>query len=163
MSTETKEIKKTTKTTGEIYIMELVRLFDDADVLVKRLKKAIYEQNMEVFKERFAAEIDVFANCVEDEADTSALDTLADSFVNEVKDKFAKNGKIGKTKMLDLNFMMIYYIFPAIMMAQPTHSALICDTIRDKWNDGFGTKIDYASYDTIIEGFKGKFLGIFGF
>ena len=56
--------------------------------------------------------------------------------------------------------MMIYYFFPVMLLKEDENRTLICDAVRDKWNEVFRTTINYADYETIKSGFKRK---IFGF
>ena len=47
-----------------------------------------------------------------------------------------------------------------MLLKEDENRTLICDAVRDKWNEVFRTTINYADYETIKSGFKRK---IFGF
>ena len=63
---------------------------------------------------------------------------------------------------MDLNFFMIYYVFPAILMTQYDDAKLMADTLCETWGNSFkGAKIGYTDYETLHESFKEKIFGIF--
>ena len=63
---------------------------------------------------------------------------------------------------MDLNFFMIYYVFPAILMTQNDNAKLMADTLCETWGKSFkDSKIGYTDYDTLYESFKEKIFGIF--
>ena len=90
------------------------------------------------------------------------LNNLKCSFVNAVKQIFEKRGKISGKVQMDLNFFMIYYVFPAILMTQNDNAKLMADTLCETWGKSFkDSKIGYTDYDTLYESFKEKIFGIF--
>ena len=96
----------------------------------------------------------------ESEDKKAAADSIAECFVTQVFDAYSKNGKVKSRLQMDLNYMMIYYFFPVLLLREDENKTLICDAVRDKWNEVFHTTINYADYETIKAGFKRK---IFGF
>ena len=78
--------------------------------------------------------------------------------------KFAspRHGKIGRALQMDMNFFMIYYVFPAILMTGHEDAVLIADRLRDEWGSRFkDSKIQYTDYDTLYGAFREKIFGIF--
>ena len=87
---------------------------------------------------------------------------LSNSFVNAVKQIYEKRGKIRGSLQMDLNFFMIYYVFPSILMTQSDDAKLMADTLCETWGNSFkDSKIGYTDYDTLYESFKEKIFGIF--
>ena len=83
-------------------------------------------------------------------------------FIAAVKERFEKKGKIKGYIQMDLNFFMIYYVFPAILMTQHEEAKLIADTLCEDWGNSFkDSKIGYTDYDTIYNSFKEKIFGLF--
>ena len=83
-------------------------------------------------------------------------------FVAAVQQIFEKRGKIKGKVQMDLNFFMIYYVFPSILMTQSDDAKLMADTLCETWSNSFkGAKIGYTDYDTLYESFKEKIFGIF--
>ena len=85
-------------------------------------------------------------------------------FAESVEHEFAssKNGRISGPLQLDLNFFMIYYVFPAILMTEHEDAVLIADQIRDEWGNRFkDSKIQYTDYDSLYGAFREKIFGIF--
>ena len=87
---------------------------------------------------------------------------LSGSFVEAVKQIFEKKGKIKGSTQMDLNFFMIYYVFPAILMTQREEAKLMADTLCETWGNSFkDSKIGYTDYDSLHSSFKEKIFGIF--
>ena len=61
-----------------------------------------------------------------------------------------------------MNFFMIYYVFPAILLEESEVNDLIAGSIRNAWEAKFkDSKIQYADYDKIYHAFREKIFGIF--
>ena len=98
----------------------------------------------------------------EDKEKTAA--EIATVFVDGVERKFIspKKGRIDGVVQLDLNFFMIYYVFPAILLTEHADARLIADRIRDEWSRRFkDSDIQYTDYDSIYGAFREKIFGIF--
>ena len=93
------------------------------------------------------------------------MQVLSEKTVNRVFFKsttFEKRGKIKGNVQMDLNFFMIYYVFPAILMTQSDDAKLMADTLCETWGKSFkDAKIGYTDYDKLYESFKEKIFGIF--
>ena len=62
----------------------------------------------------------------------------------------------------DINFFMIYYVFPAILKTGHEDSRLVADSICAEWKGRFkNSEIGYTDYDTLHDSFREKIFGIF--
>lgn len=140
-------------------------LFEDMQPMMKKLKKKTYKANMEEFLSRhgdyFQEMTELTANADDKEA---AAEEIACAFVDGVEKQFTspKKGRIETVVQLDLNFFMIYYIFPAILKTEHEDARLIADHIRNEWSRRFkDSDIQYTDYDSIYAAFREKIFGIF--
>ena len=93
----------------------------------------------------------------------AAVDELAQCLVNAVDKKFKnKKGKISARTQMDLNFFMIYYVFPTILKLESPDAKRIADGICKVWSRTFKeSDIQYTDYDTLYASFREKIFGIF--
>lgn len=140
-------------------------LFEDMRPMMKKLKKKTYKINMEEFLGRhgqyFHEMTEITANADDKEA---AAAEMAREFVDSVERNFTspRKGRIENVVQLDLNFFMIYYIFPAILKTEHEDARLIADHIRDEWSGRFkDSDIQYTDYDSLYAAFREKIFGIF--
>lgn len=137
-------------------------MFADMAPMLKGLKKKNYEINMKTFREK---NNEFFFEMVEQlkfENKEAVARHISNSFVSAVKQIFEKRGKISGKVQMDLNFFMIYYVFPSILMTQNDNAKLMADTLCEAWGNSFkDSKIGYTDYDTLYESFKEKIFGIF--
>lgn len=138
-------------------------IFDDMIGMMKKLKKASYESHMQTFREKnghFFVEMIQYVEGKEDKE--GAAREAADVFTDAVRKKFSVKGKINGRTQADMNFFMIYYVFPALLLEEGENKVLIADSIRDAWGEKFkDSKIQYADYDKIYGAFREKIFGIF--
>lgn len=138
-------------------------IFDGMLVMMKKLKKASYETHMKTFREEhghFFAEMIRYVDG--SAAKEEAAEEVAAVFTDAVREKFSVKGKINGRTQADLNFFMIYYVFPALLLEEGENNVLIADSIRDAWGEKFkDSKIQYADYDKIYGAFREKIFGIF--
>ncbi|MCM1174505.1 MAG: hypothetical protein NC341_05570 [Blautia sp.] len=138
-------------------------MFDGMLDMMKKLKKASYEKNMEAFREKnghFFREMIQYVERKEDKE--AAAEEIADVFTDAVREKFSVKGKIRPRTQIDMNFFMIYYVFPAILLEESETNDIIAAGIRDKWGAKFkDSRIQYADYDKIYGAFREKIFGIF--
>lgn len=131
--------------------------------MMKGLKKAAYEKNMKSFREEnghFFREMGQYVKAEEDKE--RAAKEIGDIFVKAVNENFAVKGRIKSKMQADLNFFMIYYVFPALLLEENEYGVLIADSIRDKWSAAFkDSNIQYADYDRIYGAFHEKIFGLF--
>jgi len=127
-------------------------IFEDVARLSKVHTKKDYEAMMKVFKEKRYVYLADLVNA----EDVSAT---AEAFCQDVENSFKKFGKVRGGDLMNLNYFMIYYIFPALLDTEENGKEL-CDTINDVWNKHFGANISYTDYDSLMEGFRTKIFGI---
>ena len=139
-------------------------IFDDMKPMMKKLKKKNYKENMDGFLNRYGHyfhEMTALTAGAEDKG--GKAEKIASVFVDSVEKKFAspKKGRVDGVIQLDLNFFMIYYVFPAILLTEHEDARLIADRIRDAWSGRFkDSDIQYSDYDTIYAAFREKIFGI---
>lgn len=138
-----------------------VVMFQDMGTILTGLKKKTYENYMDVFREKYK---DYF-NEIIDYVDTSedkmeAAKALGLCLASQVEAEFKKRRKVPTKIQMNLNLIMIYYIFPGILMTKNENAVLIADSFRDEWNKTFGCNINYTTFEEIYAGFKNR---IFGF
>ena len=137
-------------------------IFDHMGPMLKKLKKKQYEENMKAFRQEYNHYFFEMTDYMKTEKKEVMANEIASAFVKAVKEKFEVKGKIKEYQQIDLNFFMIYYVFPAILMTQHEDAVLIADTLCKVWGDSFKeSRIQYADYDTIHNSFKEKIFGIF--
>ena len=138
-------------------------IFDDMAAMLKKIKKKTYEPRMKDFRERhghYFTEMTEYLDSMEDKE--QAAQDVADAFVEAVKAHAEVKGKIGGRKQVDMNFFMIYYVFPAILLTEHENAKDIADAICKKWGKTFkDSNIGYTTYEKLNESFRNKIFGIF--
>lgn len=139
------------------------KIFDNMEPMMKKLKKSSYEKNMDAFRQEHGHFFLEMTDCVERENDKEqTAKELAAAFVEKTRKRFEKKGKMPGRTQADLNFFMIYYTFPAILLTGSEYGRTVADAICQKWGECFkDSKIGYADYDSIYKGFREKIFGIF--
>lgn len=137
-------------------------MFDNRKDMMKGLKKKSYEARMKTFREENGRFFREMIQYVEESGRESAAQEIADAFIAAVNRKFCVKGKIRSGTQADLNFFMIFFVFPALLLEENENCVLIADHIRDAWRAAFqDSEIDYADYDKIHGSFHEKIFGIF--
>ena len=137
-------------------------IFDHMGPMLKKVKKKQYEENMKAFRQEYNHYFFEMTDYMKADKKEIMAKEIAAVFVEAVKRKFEVKGKIKGYLQIDLNFFMIYYVFPAILMTQHEDAILVADAICEAWGNSFkDSKIQYADYDTISNSFKEKIFGIF--
>ena len=132
------------------------KLFEDAGKLSRVNNKKAYQGNMEMFNGNRYAYLKELVDAEDDK-----LEAQAKSFCEEVTSAFKKFGKVRGGDLMNLNYFMIFYVFPAIQQNEEKEKSIrICDILRDTWNQHFKSNISYADYDTLLEGFQTKIFGV---
>ena len=142
-------------------LQQVETIFENMAPMLKGLKKKTYEANMKQFREKN----NEFFFSLMDQLKVGNKEVIArhlsNSFVAAVKQIFEKNGKIKGNLQMDLNFFMIYYVFPSILMTQSDDAKLMADILCETWGKSFkDSKIGYTEYDKLYESFKEKIFGI---
>ena len=80
-----------------------------------------------------------------------------------MKTRFSnKKGVVEARTQVDLNFFMIYYVFPTILGMESEDSKMIAEGVRKVWKKSFKEgDIQYTDYDTLYGAFREKIFGIF--
>lgn len=139
-------------------------MFDNMQPMMNKLKKAGYKENMEEFIRTYGhyfREMTDYTSQAEDKE--AAANELAVCFAGQI-DKAFYNGKKKRFQgamQADLNFFMIYYVFPALLKTEHEDAKLIADTLCTVWNRQFKhADISYTDYDSIYNSFREKLFGI---
>ncbi len=141
---------------------ELTEFFEESGIYLKKLKKESYEANMNRFIEVYGPATDELLRSATEGAETSgAPESVAADFSRKVFDKHAKKGKIPSILMMDLNFCMVYYVFPYLLKNKDKGGEACAEVLKDKWNETMGSNISYTTYEELYAGFKKKIFGMF--
>lgn len=159
-------------------------MFDDMAGMLSRIKKKIYGERMAYFRQknepiltemvRFVEQAGVQKEAEvqkevevhkEEEAQEQreAAAQVAKALADAVETRFAKRGKINGRIQMDINLMMIYYVFPAILLTESACAVPLADAIRDEWRGRFrdSGQLDYTTYEELSNTFQEKILGMF--
>lgn len=140
-------------------------MFDNMDQMLKKLKKKSYEENMKLFlgkNQHYFREMTDYMDAVQDKE--KAAGDIAAVLGERVENRFGKGEKkkISSRMQADINFFMIYYVFPAILKTEHEDCRLIADTVCAEWKNRFkDSAIGYTDYDSLYESFREKIFGIF--
>lgn len=140
-------------------------VFENMKPMMKKLKKASYKKNMDEFLAQhghYFREMTTLMDQAEDKE--NAAEQIANIFAEQVEKAYTspKKGRIDGVVQMDLNFFMIYYVFPAILLTGHEDAKLVADRLRDEWGRRFkDSRIDYTDYDSLYGAFREKIFGIF--
>ena len=129
------------------------KIFEGLEPFSKISTKKEYENRMNTFlSERYVYLKDL----------VGAADVLAASeeFCDGVHEEFKKFGKVRLGNLMNLNYFLIYYIFPAILKNEGERATAICDALKNVWNSRFKCNINYTDYDSLMAGFQNRILGV---
>lgn len=140
-------------------------MFENMNDMMKKLKKKSYEENMEQFLKKYSHYFREMTDYLDQASDKEkAADEIAEIFTADVENTFGKGEKrkISSRIQTDMNFFMIYYVFPAILKTEHENCRLLADRICAEWNTRFkNSAIGYTDYDSLHESFREKIFGIF--
>lgn len=137
-------------------------MFEEKNFFLRRMRRPLYEKNMEVFQTNYKKYFDEIIDTVKAAEDKQATaEQLGECFATQMRTAYVKKKKIPAQLAMDLNLMMIYYVFTGILLTKDANAELIADAFKKKWNEVMECSIDYANYETIREGFAGKLFGLF--
>lgn len=138
-------------------------IFDNKEAMLKKIKKKNYETRMKEFQEQyghFFTEMTDYMESKEDKAEAAA--EIADAFISDVQNRFQKKGKIGGRTQVDMNFFMIYFFFPALLLTKHEDAKTVADAVCKKWGKTFkDSNIGYTTYEKLNDSFRNKIFGIF--
>ncbi len=138
-------------------------IFDNMEAMLKKIKKKTYEPRMNGFREQYGHYFEEMTDYVDSRDDKAqAAQEVADAFISAVQKRFQVRGRIGGRKQADMNFFMIYFVFPAILLTEHEHADDIADTICKTWGKTFkDSNIGYTTYEELNGAFRNKIFGIF--
>ena len=142
----------------------IVVIFDDMKNMMRHLKKKSYERNMEQFLKKHGHYIKEMTDYVEAAPDKKgAACEMGKVLAEAVKEAYKQGAKdkVPTYVQADLNFFMIYFVFPAILKTEYEERKLIADSICEEWNACFKCNIGYTDYDALYASFREKIFGIF--
>ena len=141
-------------------------MFDNMEAMMDRIKKKVYAERMERFREKnleILAQMTDFVEQAEEQERDKAAAQVAKALADAVEARFAKRGKISGRTQMDINLFMIYFVFPAILLTQSEYAGLLADAIRDEWRGRFknSEQLSYTKYEEICGTFQEKIFGMF--
>lgn len=139
-------------------------MFDGMEAMMYRIKKKVYKERMEIFREKNAdilKEMTEYVEGAEDQKEAAAQ--VAVSLADAVAARFGRKGKISGRSQMDINLYMIYYVFPSILLTKSACAETLADAVRDEWRVRFrdSAQIQYTTFEDICGTFQEKILGIF--
>ena len=138
-------------------------VFDNMQEMLKRLKKAAYVERMEKFRNDYGHFFREMTDTVElaEDRDAAAAEVAA-VFAEAARERFAVKGKVRGRRQADMNFFMIYFVFPAILLTRSGCADQVARALRDRWCAVFeNTNIGYTDYETLLGSFNEKIFGLF--
>lgn len=139
-------------------------IFENRQIMLKHLKKKNYEEYTDAFIKNYGHYFQEMLEHVEQADDKkAAAEEIGNCLVKAVQTHLSgKNGKMNGRVQADLNFFMIYYVFPTILGLESEYSKVIADGICDQWGKSFkDSQIKYTDYATLHGSFRNKIFGIF--
>ena len=139
------------------------QIFSEKDEMLKHLKKKNFEKNTEMFLGKYGHYFMEMSDYVAVASDKeAAAKEIGQCIADAVKETYTnKRGKIDGRTQIDLNFFMIYYVFPTIL-STGEFGTVIADGVRDAWSSNFKeADIQYTDYDSLYNSFREKIFGIF--
>lgn len=138
-------------------------MFENMEAMLKKVKKKTYSERMDNFRGKYGYLFTEMTDYVDNQEEKDvAVACVADTFVGRIQEHFQVKGKIGGRKQADMNFFMIYYVFPALLLTEHENATELADAICAKWGTTFkDSKIGYTTYDKLYDSFRNKIFGIF--
>ncbi len=141
---------------------DLAELFDEREGYLRKLKKESYEINTQRFDTDYGPALRALLESAGASGDTAgSYVSEALDFSRKIYDKYEKKGKINSILLMDLNFMMVYYVFPYLLKNKDKGGEEFAAVLKDKWNETMGSNISYTTYEDLYSGFKKKLFGFF--
>lgn len=140
-------------------------MFSNMEYMLKKLKKESYEENTQQFLGRYGhyfQEMMEYMDAAQDKE--KAAGEIAAVLGECVETMFGKGSKkkIASRTQSDINFFMIYYVFPSVLRTEHQDCKLVADSICAEWKKRFkNSEIGYTDYDTLYNAFREKIFGIF--
>lgn len=140
-------------------------LFSYEEMGLRRFEKATYAPSFEKFQEiakEFGQLLDSYCGqCVDEERD-ACCEKVALIFVEVAGDVRGKSLSKAKReeRQREHNLFMVTYVLPYIMEMRNSYYKQLAAAIEKNWSAAFkDSKIKAASFETIMGGFRKRFLG----
>lgn len=139
-------------------------IFKNKEKMIGNLKRKSYAKNTEQFIAKnghFFLEMKEYIERAESKE--AAAQDIGECLAQAVKKKFSnKRGKMETCTQVDLNFFMIYYVFPTILELTGENAEILAEAVSSVWKKNFqSSDIRFVDYNTIYESFSDKIWGIF--
>lgn len=139
-------------------------MFDDMEAMMYRIKKKVYKERMEVFREKNADILKEMLGIVERAEDKQAgAAQAATALADAVEARFAKKGKISGRSQMEINLFMVYFVFPSILLTKSECAETLADAILNEWRGRFrdSAQMNYTTYEELCGTFQEKIFGMF--
>ena len=140
------------------------QIFDNMSQMMKKLKKKSYEKNFAEFQSLAGQYLLEMTTYMTKASDKEAMaKELAVAFADDLDAKYeGPKKKIKGAILTDINFFMIYYVFPAILKTEHEEADTLATAICEEWASRHtNAPQGYTDYDTLYGSFKEKIFGIF--
>lgn len=124
-------------------------------------KKRAYDDYLAEFRKEhghFFQEMTELMDAAEDKDEEA--EAIARVVVEAVREKYQKWGRVSARRRADLDFYLIYYVFPSLLLTGHPDAVTLADHLRDTWNEQMKEHITYTGYDEIRSSFHDKILGL---
>lgn len=137
---------------------ELIQLFEDAQILIKKFDKQTYETGFQNQYEKYAKTLEEAEAVVENAEDQdAAVIEIASIIPDYVKEKLTAmhSKRKAENAVIDYNYSMVTYVLPLINYNKKENCVKIADQMLRLWNEEITkTPIKNSTYESIHEGFS---------
>lgn len=140
-------------------------IFEQMIPMLKKLKQKTYEPRMQEFRETYGHFYQEMTDYIDSQDEKeAAIDLVAATFVQQVQKTATEQGKgkISGRRQVDMNFFMIYFGFPALLLTEHPQADALAGAICKKWGETFkDSQIGYTTFEKLNGSFRNKIFGIF--
>lgn len=137
---------------------ELIQLFEEAQVLIRKFNKQNYEIGFQNQYEKYHEILEKMDAEVEEAEDKEAAIMAIASIIPEyVKEKASalKSKRKAENLVVDYNYAMVTYVLPLVNYNRRENCNKISETMVKLWNQEItGTPIKNSTYESIYGGFS---------
>lgn len=138
-------------------------LFEDMQASLKGFKKKTYPEIFETMMRKYGKVFLCIEQIYQESEDGGKwLKKLAERFAGCAEVMIASEKRKFKRENLqmDCNMFVTTYVLPAILEYKGDMSEPFAETVRDCWNETFGTRLECGTYEHILGGFRTSIFGI---